>query len=91
MVNLGELVSFFTSLAEKPELARRFKENPRAVIEEAPLSPETKTLLTYERQDFMSEVFAEARPRVTVKTSVQTHVSTNTNNHVTTTVLVVVL
>jgi hypothetical protein len=93
MVDFPELTSFITSLAENPQLAQRFRENPRAVIAEAELSEATKKLLTLERESFLSEVLTEARPKVTVKTSVHvsTNINTNVNNHVTTHVIVVLL
>jgi hypothetical protein len=94
MANFAELTNFIVSLSEKPDLARRFKENPKEVVDQSQLSAETKALLTSGREDFMAEVFGDEelrRPVTKVVTKTSVHVSTNTNNHVTTTVLVVVL
>jgi hypothetical protein len=89
MADLAEISRFVVSLATNPEQAQRFREDPEAVLDEAGVSDETKKILASSREEFMGEVISRTRPRVTVKTSV--HVSTNVNNHVTTTVLVVIL
>jgi len=87
MADLIELTNFIVSLSENPEQARRFREDPNAVIEESGLSEETRNLLRSEPQEFMTEVFARAKPtKPIVQTNVQTniHVSTNTNTNVNT-------
>jgi hypothetical protein len=96
MENLVELTNFIVSLSEDPDRARRFREDPSAVIQDAGLTEETSQLLLSPPSEFMEEVFARRRPPrprpiTHVQTIVQTHVSTNTNTQVTTNILVVIL
>jgi hypothetical protein len=83
MVDIAEVVKFIVSLSENPAQARKFKADPDAVMEDARLSPETRSLLLSEPLAFLREMFLAAAP--VVQTTTNTITNTVTNVAVTTT------
>jgi hypothetical protein len=83
MANLVELTNFIVSLSENPQQARRFREDPDAVIEESDVSEETKNLLRGGRANVTQEIRAslmEPSESIThVVTHTHTHIHTHTN------------
>ena len=56
MADLKELGNFLIWMSENPEQARRFRENPESVIEEANVSEETKDLLRSGRENVVRQI-----------------------------------
>ena len=56
MVNIVELTDFVVALSQDPRRARRFREAPNVVLEEATVSEETKGLLRSSREEGVRQI-----------------------------------
>jgi hypothetical protein len=61
MADLVELTDFIVRMSQNPGQARRFREDPNAVMAESGLSEESRRLLTSGPREFMRDVFATER------------------------------
>jgi hypothetical protein len=92
MADLAELTDFIVRMSQNPEQARRFREDPNAIIAESGLSEESKRLLTSGPREFMRDVFATERrarrffgaPTLVIPVT-QSNVQTNAQQNVETT------